>query len=234
MVEGDGENILLPTIAELIGRPLEDYGVSVVNIGNLAYKRYARIYRARHSGAALPVKVACVTDLDIWPDKAEKRDDNPIGFKEKKEPGNGKRGNLNRWKSYYDSNTLGRLLAWKANKAEQDGDNVKTFISEEWTFEYCLARHGLARLVYEAVSGSDGGFDELSDDAEERAIQIYGMIENKSSGKTEATYKLAALLNAKYKDCPDDLRRSLPPYIVNAITHVTAGFPAEVQEESTW
>ena len=45
IVEGDGENILLPTIAELLGYPLEDYGVAVVNVVNTAYARYAKIFK---------------------------------------------------------------------------------------------------------------------------------------------------------------------------------------------
>lgn len=32
-MEGDAENILLPTIARLIGRDLREYGVSLVNVG---------------------------------------------------------------------------------------------------------------------------------------------------------------------------------------------------------
>ncbi len=35
IVEGDAENILLPTIAKLIGRDFEQYGVSVVNVGGV-------------------------------------------------------------------------------------------------------------------------------------------------------------------------------------------------------
>src|SRR3546814_4429225 len=34
IVEGEAENILLPAIAELLGRPLSKYGVSIVNVGH--------------------------------------------------------------------------------------------------------------------------------------------------------------------------------------------------------
>ena len=40
IVEGDAENLLIPTIAELIDRPLHKYGVSIVNVGSTAFKRY--------------------------------------------------------------------------------------------------------------------------------------------------------------------------------------------------
>lgn len=233
MVEGDGENILLPTIAELIGRPLENYGVSIVNIGSLAYKRYAKIYRVKGSDKYLPVKVACITDLDIWPDKAEKRDDNPIGFKVKKEPSGSKTGNLFRWSGYYE-NKPEALSKWIETKTQQDGDNVKTFISEEWTFEYCLAKSGISHLLYKSINDVEEYFLQLSGDTdekaiqcEERAIKIYKMIENKSSGKTKATYELVDLLKKEYKGRASDLRKALPVYIVEAIEYVTEEFPHE-------
>jgi putative ATP-dependent endonuclease of OLD family len=236
LVEGDGENILLPTIAKLLGRPLEDYGVSIVNVGNLAYKRYAKIYRRREATAQqFPMKVACITDLDIWPDKAEKRSGNPIGFKDKKQPDASTRqtGNLNRWVSYYDDKPAD-LETRMSNKREQDGENVKTFISEEWTFEYCLARSGLARELYQSVKDDAEDFDELKSDNEEKAIQIYGMIDKKSSGKTEATYKLAQILEEKYAGRPDDIKAKLPPYIVSAIEYVTEKIVIEtVVEQAT-
>jgi putative ATP-dependent endonuclease of OLD family len=233
LVEGDGENILLPTIAKLLGRPLEDYGVSIVNVGNLAYKRYAKIYRKKKvGGQSFPMKVACVTDLDIWPDRAEKKPENDIGFKVKKEPNpaEGKKGNLNRWVSYYDDKP-DDLATRKANKCEQDGENVKTFVSEEWTFEYCLAKSGLAKELYCSVKGSEVGFEELGDDPEEKAIQVYGMIEKMSSGKTMSTYNLAEILSETYKDDSVGLKNKLPKYIVSAIEYVTESIVIEAAVE---
>lgn len=64
-VEGDAENILVPAIAEIIGRPLHEYGVSVVNIGNVAFKRYSRIFLRKKSDEDIGVKVAIITDLDV-------------------------------------------------------------------------------------------------------------------------------------------------------------------------
>ena len=64
MVEGDAENLLLPAIAKVIGRPLHKYGVSIVNVGSTAYKRYAKIYQ-RKDGQQMGVPVAIVTDLDV-------------------------------------------------------------------------------------------------------------------------------------------------------------------------
>src|SRR5262249_26115466 len=60
IVEGDAESILLPTIAELLGFPLEHYGISIVNVGSTAFARYARIFKrkglddAQHSDKWIP------------------------------------------------------------------------------------------------------------------------------------------------------------------------------------
>lgn len=64
MVEGDAENILLPTIAELIGKPLHKYGVSIVNVGSTAFLRYSKIFQ-RKTLPELDLPVSVITDLDI-------------------------------------------------------------------------------------------------------------------------------------------------------------------------
>lgn len=65
-VEGDAENLLIPTLADIIDRPLYDYGVSILNVGNLAFKRYASIF-LRKDDLKLNFPVAIVTDLDMKP-----------------------------------------------------------------------------------------------------------------------------------------------------------------------
>ena len=67
LVEGDAENILIPVIADILGKPLTKHGVSVVNVQSTAFLRYSRIFK-RKSGEGIGVKVAVVTDNDIKPD----------------------------------------------------------------------------------------------------------------------------------------------------------------------
>lgn len=64
MVEGDAENLLIPAIAQLIGRNLYQYGVSVVNVGSTAYKRYVNIFK-RKDGKLFGMPIAVISDLDI-------------------------------------------------------------------------------------------------------------------------------------------------------------------------
>jgi putative ATP-dependent endonuclease of OLD family len=70
IVEGDAENLLIPTIAEIIGMPLHKYGVSIVNVGSTAFKRYAKIFLRNEKDDEklkeewLNIPVAIITDKD--------------------------------------------------------------------------------------------------------------------------------------------------------------------------
>jgi len=71
IVEGDAENLLIPTIAEIIGRSLHEYGVSIVNVGSTAFKRYAKIFLRKGKDDEefkkewLDIPVSIISDLDI-------------------------------------------------------------------------------------------------------------------------------------------------------------------------
>ncbi len=68
IVEGDAENILIPTIAEIIEKPLHEYGISIVNVGSTAYKRYAKIFLRKDKDDKvnewLDIPVSIITDKD--------------------------------------------------------------------------------------------------------------------------------------------------------------------------
>jgi putative ATP-dependent endonuclease of OLD family len=254
IVEGDAESILLPTIAELLGRPLENYGVSVVNVGGTAFSRYAKIFQrkglndASNASKWLPIRVLCLRDLDLWPDRAMKREDaDEIGFKERKQPNaQGHGGNLDNWLSSYDAESL---EAYKKEKKKISGQEVVVEVSDAWTFEYSLVLGGLAKEVFEAVSGDSSGFSNLPTEPEERAIKIYRMIDFATGGKTKTAYSLAGILERDYavqdssavegESDTDalarrevtakarelkrvELRSKLPCYIVRALDYVTA------------
>jgi len=72
IVEGDAENILIPTLAKLMGRDFTKNGVSIVNVGGVGLRRYARIFQRMNveKDGQLRIPVACLTDLDIMPDCA--------------------------------------------------------------------------------------------------------------------------------------------------------------------
>lgn len=64
LVEGDAENLLIPTIAKIIGKDLHEFGVSIVNVGSTAYRRYVNIFQ-RKDGKRFNVPISIITDLDV-------------------------------------------------------------------------------------------------------------------------------------------------------------------------
>lgn len=246
IVEGDAENILLPTIAELLGKPFEDYGVSIVNVGSTAYARYAKIFQRRYASRWIPIRVMCVRDLDLWPRRAEYQGNaDDIGFKKAlPRKTNGQGGNEARWMDFYSPE---ELQTFKMNRKAIRGQNVEVVLSDEWTLEYCLALGSLHELVYEALNGKRDGIEMLPEAPEERAIYLYGWIESQSQ-KTDVAYGLGSLLKktftaqqpvapptedeaaaaerernfqAKKTQLQQELREKLPSYIVRAIDYVT-------------
>ncbi len=159
IVEGDAENILLPTLARLLGRDFTKHGVSIVNVGGVGLRRYARIFQRKSPDKAgkITIPVACVTDMDVMPDcapsitgKVDQDTDWP------KAPDR-------RWKAksdFKDEKELARYRREKELKAS--AQYVETFVSDEWTLEYDLAlgprdrtqnfSDGLAEEVYIAAS----------------------------------------------------------------------------------
>ncbi len=70
LVEGDAENLLIPTIARIVGRDLVDYGVSIVNVGHTGLFRYSNIFLRKFDSTkidekiTLDIPVACIKDND--------------------------------------------------------------------------------------------------------------------------------------------------------------------------
>lgn len=233
LVEGDGENILLPTIATKLGRSLEDYGVSIINIGSTAFARYAKIFQRKNlpqpDNKELwnPIRVACLRDLDIWPEKAEKKPENePFGYKVKREPNpQGRGGNRRYWRNNYTDEEYAKLVKQKKSLESQ---NVQVFLSDHWTFEYALIFSGFAKEVYEIIKKEgDPDFDDLPTDPEERAIYIYGLIDDENL-KTKVAYELAQEICSSETS---SLEEKLPKYIIDAIEHVTEPLTVEDSEE---
>lgn len=118
LVEGYAENILIPVVADILGKPLSKHGVSVVNVQSTAFLRYSRIFK-RKLGEGMGIKVAVVTDNDIKP----------------------------------DSGLTQEQIKEKRTKKEEkyNGQDIKTFISSDWTLEYDIALRGLKKEFYTAV-----------------------------------------------------------------------------------
>ncbi len=194
LVEGDAENLLVPTIAMILGKPLHKYGISIVNVGSTAFLRYAKIFM-RKDGKKMNIPVAIITDLDVRPmeyyinknlssdifcitdsniDQLKELSQDiefhkiknvvfesntsfldairsvntkgrlPNGFKDKHERFS---------KLKLDTNFIDLLKIKKRQQKDKElsKDNVKVFVSSNWTLEYDFALSNLKDYILQAV-----------------------------------------------------------------------------------
>lgn len=247
LVEGDAENILLPEIARLLGRPLENYGVSIIKYDNSgSWKRFAKLFLRRDSGTYPSTRVCVLRDLDLWPDCVEEKDDgsNQYGFKKQ----NGRNQRYWRRNCTNEQQRKDELIDGLSRQ------NVCVKISDDWTFEFCLSKYGLFGECYEAIQGSREGIEGIVGDDNEKATYIQSKV-----SKTDFAYDLSRILADQLKDLvrgniealsDEDqkdrdarkkatnsanlafaiaLKGKLPPYIVEAIEYVTAPIVGDVQ-----
>jgi putative ATP-dependent endonuclease of the OLD family len=223
IVEGDAENILLPAIADLLGRSLTRYGISIVKVGSTGLFRYSRIFRradnAEKGEPAMPIPVACIADRDISehdPDAAD---------------------------------VESKIAALREN----DGGSVRTFISPYRTLETDLTLNGLGEEVHVAISLArkaktvrraltDDEQSRVRSDAKvaysalvaehanalDRADKIYQPLKDHYASKSETAQFLAEILEEGFQKSslmPESLREKLPSYLVEAIEYVTQTEP---------
>jgi len=228
IVEGDAENILLPAIAQKMGKSFGKHGISIVNVGHRGLFRYSRILQ-RADDSSIPVPVALIPDRDIPPDAASEL----VGDDRQTE------GDLEA-----DS-----LVAHMEGLKKHDGGAVRAFPSEQWTLEYDLARQpACALLVHQAVQLAKGRAgktrDQIIEDtrgevdawqanqdmtADDVAVLIFEPLHKKQISKTVVAEQLAALIDS-LPDDPDAFRARLPAYIAEAIDYVTATPDADTGE----
>lgn len=128
MVEGDAENILVPVIADIIGYPLEKFGISIVNVGSTAFLRYSKIM-IRKDGDSIGIPVSVITDCDVRPYDVDKETKEWV-FREKE---------------------LEASQAEKEKNKKYTKDSVRGFTSPRWTLEYCIAMSCLSEEFHKSV-----------------------------------------------------------------------------------
>lgn len=131
MVEGDAENLLIPIIADIIGYPLEQYGISIVNVGSTAFLRYSRIFIREDLRQTVNIPVSVVTDCDVLPYRIiDNADGTTI-------------------KDFDGENDESKIVTKKQNKYSVG--TIKGFVSPRWTFEYCIALSSLGDAFHHAI-----------------------------------------------------------------------------------
>lgn len=225
IVEGDAEVLLLPTLAEKLGRSLTKHGVSIVNVGTVGLFRYARIFQ-RKAPPELLVPVSCLTDRDIPPLDAKDL--------------------LSATRKTENEYSAEEIAAEASAKRAKDGFPVKTFVSPCWTLEFDLAEAGLVREMNRAITrakhtGSktedvldqeaETHFATLTGSDRQKAVSVCGPLLKAGSklSKTIVAQELASIIKL-LPDTPEQFRGRLPAYLVEAIEYVTS--PLEAKKPS--
>lgn len=245
IVEGDAENILLPTLARLLGRDLTKHGVSIVNVGGVGLGRFARIFmREDENDGEIGIPVASITDLDVMPDCAPEI----LGIKKVRNgEGNEEWSANRRWLMVSEFPKNGKTLdEFRKDKIDKvSGQSVSTFVADHWTLEYDLAITELAEEVYVAAKLAQAdekicdktktregvehearaSFKDLPKDRK-RPSEIYAQFAHKT--KTTASKAIAAQYLSELLETKTPMvwgtgkwEDVLPSYLVEAIKHVT-------------
>lgn len=240
VVEGDGENIILPALAKALGRSFSKYGVSVVSVGHRGLFRYSRIFQ-RNDERKIPIRVACVADRDVPPAAARGYVPLPAAPKDGKQAA----------KKFADEFSPQELAEIEAGLKKRDGEPVVTFVSPSWTLEHDLALGGLRPLMHRAIrlarraknSGAPLTKEvvaQVRTKADEElaawiadslsgaqiAAKIYHPLFEKWASKAETAQYFADELERSTLS-PTELVARLPAYLVKAIEYVTAPFDIE-------
>jgi len=212
IVEGDAENILLPTLASLVGRDFAEHGVSIVNVGGVGLRRYSRIFQRKDvvKDGPLDIPVACVADMDVMPDCA------PAVLGRVNAGSEWPTTSKRRWRAKRDFNGKKALAAHRCEILERaSGQGVETFVSGEWTLEYDLAvgrrdksgkfSGGLAEDVFVAACLADrdddiNGKKTTGLDVEGEAIEEFASLKAKAAAgdSCAAEEVLASKIYAKF------------------------------------
>ncbi|MCD7855034.1 MAG: AAA family ATPase [Clostridiales bacterium] len=230
MVEGPSEELLIPTIAKILKKDFTEYGISVVNVRGTGMRRFSRIFQRVDETEKLDIKVACVTDRDIMPDCAP-----AICIDEKysdiqKWP---EKSNRN-WRAEADLETQEEKADYLNRIRERaDGQSVKTYIAEHWTFEYDLAYAGFYEELIDAIvevhyvkrNRARKKEDILNKycslkTKEQKAAYLYSFFSQKGISKAEVAQQLSFIFEKKYTEKSYELRKMFPKYIIDAIDYL--------------
>lgn len=249
VVEGDGEAILAPTLARLIGRDLTEHGVSIVNVGGTGLRRYARILQRQDpTKGVFAIPTACLADMDVMPDCAPRILELVVDDADPKWTSPRRKWRVKREFGATPADQLVGLQAKRGRLSEGDGQNVRTFVADEWTLEYDLAFAGLGEEVYiaAALAANDDPLNNgkkthadvkatakldyaalVAQAAGQRELlcsHIYEMFSSKRASKSIAAQHLADMLSENAKTGKIDgawLSARLPAYIKEAIVFAT-------------
>jgi len=140
IVEGWSEALLLPELAKKLGYDLTKNEISVVNVGNLGFSHFSRIFLRKDTTAReMNVKVAIITDCDV---KEYEQQDGTIQKIDDQ---------------IIENKSIKKFISLK-NK--HNVSKNKVFYTPNWTLEWCLYKsETTSNLFKEAVGEIHSGLD---------------------------------------------------------------------------
>lgn len=178
MVEGDAENLVIPTIAEIIGYPLEKFGVSIVNVGNLSFLRYSRIF-ARANNETIEVPVSVITDCDVKPSQKN----NEVDKREKAISDKEKKYSLGSIKGFISPYWTFEYCLALSSLSEIFHKAIYCAKKIENSDKYTLTREKM-REINQAIEQDKKKWEEAELSSEARAFEMYNLMLD-GSGKSK-------------------------------------------------
>lgn len=216
LVEGFSENLLVPAIAEVIGKPLHEHGISIINVQGTHFDRFIKVFLRKNTNKLMNFPVAVITDLDIQPNKFFLSKIEPslllsenevvahlsnIGDKEKIEN--------HFYKAYKYDKELKTDIEEIVNKRQVEykhkTENIKVFMSKPWTLEHSILQSQLEKDFEKIIIDDNyidphgtplknrkGEIQKATCITNDRASQTYNaMLSISSASKSIAAQKLA-------------------------------------------
>ena len=218
-----------------MNRNLTDYGISIVDVKSTGLRRYARIFQ-RKEGDEINIPVSCITDRDVMPECAP-----AICIDEKYEDKDNWPKKNRKWRVESEIEDKEKYIQKIEKKA--NGQNVKTFIPEQWTLEYELAANGLgeemlqtvAAMLAEKIQDKEKNEEKKAEllekytkeyneyqNKEAKASYVYSFFSNKLVSKAEFAQQFSFDLENIFKGKQvEEIVAVLPKYLVKAIEYVT-------------
>jgi putative ATP-dependent endonuclease of the OLD family len=216
LVEGESEELLLPTFARLLKKDITDNGISIVKVGSKAAERYAKVF-LRKDDKNLKIPVAILTDKDHIPD-AMKSVHSEYDKKDTGEFSSINEGYVQTfvsdyWTLEYDlalgdgkgndlaCEILQSLYRLKGDKDyKEKGEELHSKILKHFGNEREKVASQIM-YIFEPTNTIKNGFNDLV-----------------RKGKPEMAQTLAMILEETE---PSNLKDKIPKYILNALNHVS-------------
>lgn len=176
LVEGWSEEIIIPTLAKEIGYDLTENEVSVINVGNVGFDHYYKIFLRKDNPDAMNVRVSVVNDVDVTAytkDNMEKKAEEFYQRKCKEE--------ITKKKN--------KIKYLGKSSVEKPQTIVKPFISSGWTLEWCFYESDfLNRIFVKSTKQVHPQIFDTEDYEEELAIRL--LDSNLRFNKTKIAYQI--------------------------------------------